>query len=484
MILNQNTTQELEQNLIRAIIENPKSLSDVMQTIEADDFESERLKGMFLAIIRLYNNNDDITPYGVLESIVQLGFVCGQEEALLVSMPPPIDPPITIARIIRQNSVSRKILQLSKDIPSMINENPNTISILSNIITTSEGCIKRMIPPETETFADRVRKRTEKIMQKEADVSESIIPTPYNTLNKYIGGGLMDTELIAVCARPGIGKTVVAINFIEHACKMGKKVLFFSLEMSTDSNIDKLVACHGDILLNHMNAGASGRTDEIIKRIDEASKEVEKWHLNIKEDPMVTMDHIKAIAEKEKDTNGLDMLVIDYLQLITPTSKRRGGTRQEEVAEISRSAKLLAKSLHIPVIILAQINREEKGDDGTKLPTLADIKESGAIAADSDIVLLLHRRKGDDSTDPKATFILAKNRRGPADRIFKMRSIMEKTKFQDLLDEDTSSKTKEETEKPASTANSNGWGNPNDIADQETFTEEDFDNLFNDDEEF
>jgi replicative DNA helicase len=159
--------------------------------------------------------------------------------------------------------------------------------------------------------------------------------------------------------------------------------------------------------------------------------QIRKSKLKIDTNPHVTIEHIKRTAIKQAQTeDGLDFIIIDYLQLISNEGKR---SRQEEIADISRSLKILAKELNIPIMVLVQLNRERRGDEEDQTPKIYDIRESGAVAQDSNVVILIHRDMGEDDEviDPKATFIIAKNRQGEANKYITVRTRLESSLFID-----------------------------------------------------
>ena len=182
------------------------------------------------------------------------------------------------------------------------------------------------------------------------------------------------------------------------------------------------------------------------------------------------MEHINAICQQKAQSSiGVDLIIIDYLGLIS-TKGMRKSNRQEIVAEISRGCKLLSRKVGCSVMVLAQLNRESKDDAEDRIPTKADIKESGAIASDSDVVLVIHRKTNDDSTDPKGLIILDKHRGGPSDKKIQVRCVLEKNIFQDIkgsVEEESSENTNNDT--------TSEWANPNDVV------ESDFSDNFDDD---
>lgn len=418
----------IQEILIKALIANKESIPKISELINSKDFDNVKYKEIYLTLQDLQSANEDINPYTISLELSKKNVTFTQED-LTLWQDVPLENPFTIAQILRLKSIEKDAQTITSLANEELKANPNTLSVLGNLIDEAEKLTIRLTPSNEKSFKDAVLELGNDIIEgKEEDVF--FIPTPYETLNGYIGGGFKENQLITVGARTGVGKTTVSTNCAATACALGKSVLFFSLEMARSELIKRLIACHGNIMLRHLEKGVD-KPKDVLEKIKETAEEIANWKLEIKDEAEVTIEHIRAVAQQQAASeNGLDMIIIDYLQLIS-TKDSKAKNRQEAVAEISRSCKMLAKQLGVPVMVLVQLNRESK-DDGDKLPSKADIRESAAIAADSDIILIIHRKYRDDSADPKATFILDKNRGGPADRMFSVRSILEKNKFQDL----------------------------------------------------
>lgn len=465
------TYEKLQELLIKALIAQPTIIPRISEEITLDDFENSKYKEFYSAILELHSEEKRISPAEIVEIFIKRNIPFLQEDILMFSNPP-TDAPTTLARLLKKESVSSKAVYKLTETISSLKEGSDTIELLGTLTDEASRLSARLIDNNTVSFSEQVSSELEKYLSDE-EVDNIAIATPYETLNNYLSGGFKAEQLITVGARTGVGKTVVATNCAAKACSEGKSVLFFSLEMSSAELIKRLVACHGNILINQLGT-YPGKTQELKDRISRATNEVSQWKLDIRDDTEVTMDHIRSISQqKAQSTDGLDMIIIDYLQLISIKSGR-GRSRQEEVAEISRTCKMLAKQLKVPVMVLVQLNRETK-DNEEKFPSKADIRESAAIAADSDIILIIHRKYRDDSTDPKATFILDKNRGGPADKMFSVRCVLEKNIFQDLRVEE-SFETSSEDGSFASLETPSFDG-------EFSISEEELDNLFDESEE-
>lgn len=253
------------------------------------------------------------------------------------------------------------------------------------------------------------------------------IPSLIPSLNKYTTGWLPG-QLITIGARTGVGKSIFAVNCAMAAAKAGKSVLFFSLEMGETEIKDRMIASSTGVTLNSLKQGAL--SDDELQQLRDAQADLDSMKIQLDTDPKVTVDAIRARAlRKAQSPDGLDFIIVDYLQLITPAG--RHSSRQEAVADISRNMKLLAKQLQVPIMVLVQVNRESK-DDESALPRMSAIRESGAIAQDSDIVILLHREESLDDTIPHTLVLLEKNRNGEASKTIRCHSNLECSLFREV----------------------------------------------------
>jgi replicative DNA helicase len=242
------------------------------------------------------------------------------------------------------------------------------------------------------------------------------LPTGLADLDR-LTGGLRPGQLVVVAGRPGMGKSVFGVDIARNiSIRAGKPVAFFALEMGEDELIQRILSAETLIPL-HALRDAKHLSDLDWRRLAEAELELAAAPLHIDPTPSVNMTEIRARARRLAQRKGLSLIVVDYLQLMTPA--RKSESRQQEVAEISRGMKLLAKELQVPVIAVAQLNRgpEQRTD---KRPMLADLRESGALEQDADLVIFVHRDDYYDKESARAgevDLIVAKNRSGPQDTI-------------------------------------------------------------------
>jgi replicative DNA helicase len=239
------------------------------------------------------------------------------------------------------------------------------------------------------------------------------IPTGFAELDE-LTNGLHPGQLIIVAARPALGKSTLALDFAR-ACSIKHNLpsVIFSLEMGRNEIAMRLLSAEARVALHHMRSGSM--TDEDWTRLARQMPAVTEAPLYIDDSPNLSMMEIRAKCRRLKQRNDLQMIVIDYLQLMQTGGSRRPESRQQEVSEMSRNLKLLAKELEVPVIALSQLNRgpEQRTD---KKPMVSDLRESGSIEQDADMVILLHREDAYEKESPRAgeaDLIVAKHRNGP-----------------------------------------------------------------------
>ncbi|WP_327270816.1 replicative DNA helicase (plasmid) [Streptomyces sp. NBC_01218] len=239
------------------------------------------------------------------------------------------------------------------------------------------------------------------------------IPTGLADLDA-LTGGLQPEQLIVIGARPAMGKSTLALDFARNAAIVhGKTVGFFSLEMGREEIMNRLFSAEARVGLHHIRSGLV--TPEDLERLVDRTPVIQAAPLLVDASAELSMMEIRSRARRIKQQRGLDLLVIDYLQLMRSGGTGRAESRQQEVSDMSRNLKLLAKELKIPVIALSQLNRgpEQRTD---KKPTVADLRESGSIEQDADMVILLHREDAYEKESPRAgeaDLIVAKHRNGP-----------------------------------------------------------------------
>lgn len=435
-----------QEALVACLLAARKDSADVFEILSPECFEEPKYGLIYTAAMELSRQSEIIDAYTVanyLETEGELATVDGLKGLLQLTTlgkEKGLEAPIKVyAKILRENYAKHRAkTTLSEFSERFIGDSGMTAAValtelqaelneqiysISNESTLAE--ISAVAKDYMALLEDRKR-----ISEENAELGDGLqgIPTSLPSLNRYTTGW-KPGQMITVAAETGVGKSVFAINSAVAAMQAGKSVLFFSLEMSVEEINDRVVSSISSIPMNDLK---QGDLEEINRAsLDEAIADLQKAKLTIDFDAKQTVDGIRAKAlKKAQSPEGLDFIVIDYLQLITPTG--RFSSRQEAVADISRNMKLLAKQLGVPVMVLAQMNRSaEESEDG--LPKLAGIRESGAIAQDSDVVILLHRKKSQDEDIPPTYVILAKQRNGEADKNIKCYSHLECSYFQEMV---------------------------------------------------
>lgn len=232
-------------------------------------------------------------------------------------------------------------------------------------------------------------KRYEERKEMAAKGMQPGINTGLSVLDKYTGGFLPE-QLIVLAARPGAGKTALMLHFAKTAAKHDKHVCIYSLEMSKEGLTDRIVVSESGVNSEMYRKAVLATDGE--NKVYKAITELDRLHVDVDVSANISIHQIKARAQQKKAKNACDIILIDYLQLISTTGENRSYNREQEIAQISRAAKIMAKELSVPVILLAQLSRKVE-DRTDKRPLLSDLRESGAIEQDADMVLFIHREE-------------------------------------------------------------------------------------------
>lgn len=425
---------ELQYKLLQSLLSQPEMLPEVQTRISLEDFSNEHYRDIFEAIMDYGIDRNEFTESDFHQALInkKIKELPSDIELLI----PTVEPPTVLADLLKRSSLIEKTKTLISEASQRMDGNaPDLIdainelqSELSNVTIRLSGNEEKNIVEQIEDFAEYIQ---QPITERKG------IPTMLPELDKYTGGW-KPGQLITVAAKTGIGKSVFATNCTISALKVNKPVLFFSLEMSPDQLLTRMVANYSDLYLNDINPikRINGVIDPRIKNsIGEALKFLKESDLVIDNTYEATIEYIKGKSKEVAEQKGeLGLIVIDYIQLIKSTS--RVNNRQEQISEISRSLKVLAKELNVPIMVVAQLNRGKGQNNGPEaddeMPSKDDIRESGAIAMDSDVVIIIHRKYRDEAPIKKAVIILDKNRDGVSDKMITVHSVLEKSLFKPL----------------------------------------------------
>ncbi|HLH09813.1 MAG TPA: replicative DNA helicase [Terriglobales bacterium] len=421
------SSMDAERSILGAILLDNNAYFQASQKLRADDLSVDSHRRIFARIIEMMEANrsvDIITLSEELRTQQQLEAVGGV--AYLASLTDGVPPRPNIehyVKIVKDKSLLRGLINLSNlSISRALEQSEAVESILGE---AEQGLMKLSEDAIQTGFVDVNQIVQEKFGSIDALVNRghgvSGLSTHYADLDEKLNG-LQPSDLIIVAARPSMGKTAFAMNIAENAAVMGgKTVAIFSLEMSAESLLQRMVCSHARVDSHRMRTGFLDRGDR--QRVMEAVGRLMETKLFIDDTPGISLLQMRAKARRLKQSVGsLDLVVVDYLQLMSSDviGNKRYENRNQEVSAISRGLKLLAKELHVPVVALSQLSRAPEARTGDHKPQLSDLRESGSIEQDADVVAFIFRPEvyeKDDSKkaelDGQAQIIIAKQRNGP-----------------------------------------------------------------------
>ena len=414
-------SEEAERYILGCMMLDPSIVDQVLTEITSNDFHVRANKNVMIAIETLVKNSevvDQLTVYNELQRANTLEATGGIDYlySLLDSVPSIANIEVYL-NILHEKSLERKLLEVVNKIGADILKGDDHIN---DLIVKSEKQIMDVINGQKVSDFKRIDLLTDSVIEiieenKNKEGNLVGLDTGYPDLNN-LTSGFKKNELIILAARPSIGKSTLALNFAANACKNKKHVALFSLEMGHDQLIMRLLSTYSGLPLNKIVSGKI--TDEEMRLLMQARTTINKFPLYIDQSSTTNLRDIKAKCLKLKKEGHLDFIIIDYLQLLSSGENLKN--RVEEVSKISRGLKEMARTFEIPVLALSQLSRSlEQRED--KRPVLADLRESGSIEQDADIVMFLHRdtpkkQEGEDTTkvvkSAKTELIIAKNRQG------------------------------------------------------------------------
>jgi replicative DNA helicase len=413
---------DAERSILGAILLDNHALNAAIENIKPEDFFLEQHRRVFNQMIALGEAQQAIDLVTLTESLHRVGQLESSGGApYLASLAdgmPRVSNVEHYARIVREKALLRNLIHATHNIQQRALEGEDGADAIldgaeSSIFAIAEDRIKAGLIPVKDIVRDNFE-RLEKIFREGKSITG--VSTGYTELDKLLSG-LQNSELLILAARPSQGKTALALNLAENiAIRSQLPVAVFSLEMSKESLLQRLVASVAQIDAHKFRTGHLSREDW--RKMTEALGQISSAPLWIDDAGSTSVLEIGAKARRLKRDKGLSLLIVDYLQLIT--GRGRFNNRQEEVSSISRGLKGLAKELQIPVLVLSQLTRaperEERG------PQLSDLRESGAIEQDADVVMFIYRphwAKLDSSPEERdqAEIQVAKQRNGPTDKV-------------------------------------------------------------------
>jgi replicative DNA helicase len=413
-------SEEAEKALLGGLMRDNEAIGEILQSVSPEHFYSDAHQKIYRAILAIFDQGRPVDLVTLAEELRRLGFLedIGSYPFLTVlwESTPVQAHTKHYARFVRDSAIKRNIIHTSNEIlqdcfeQSMPSDELLGMAV-GKMLELSEQGIKQSFSTLSEALSeayDRIDARTQ------GQHSNSSVPTGFTALDA-ITSGFHNNELVIIAARPSVGKTAFVLNIIRHAILESRAgVLFSSLEQSKIEIAERLMCAHARVDSHKLRKGALS-ADEM-NLLVQAGGELSQAPLFIDDSPTQSMLRIAANARRLKKQYNIRLVAIDYLQLIEPENRR--DPRQEQVAQISRRLKALARELQIPVVSLAQVNRSSE-DRQDHRPRMSDLRESGSIEQDADTVLMLHRPDRYESQEAEGLMevLVAKQRNGPVGNI-------------------------------------------------------------------
>ena len=426
---------EAEQAVLSAMLIKREAIADALEILSSEDFYREKHRLAFAAMEELFTAGepvDIITFAEILRKKEQLDSVGGISFVTALANFVPTAANITYhAKIVREKAQLRRLIDAATEIVGDAYEDADDVDAILDeaerkILSVASRHGGDFVPIRDiiMTTIGQIEKRYE------AHGQVTGISTGFRDLDEQTSG-LQPSDLILVAARPAMGKTAFTLNIAAFVAQRGLSVAFFSLEMSKEQLAQRMLCSEGNIDSQRLRTGKLEEQDwpSLIESADRLSKS----SIFIDDTPGITIQDLRSKARRLKAQQKLDLIIIDYLQLMQGRNSRFGDNRQNEISEISRSLKALARELNVPLIALSQLSRGVESRQ-VKKPMLSDLRESGSLEQDADIVMFLYREDyyNEDTENKNITeVIIAKHRNGPVGTI-KLYFKKELTRFADI----------------------------------------------------
>ena len=435
---------EAEKSVLAACLLNQEAIEDVAAKLIPDNFYRAAHQRIFEAMLDLYTRHiplDQISVADNLKATGQLEAVGGQAYILeLASNSFALVNWQNHVEIVKRTSILRDLIRASGEIRSLAYDAPDDLGVVVEQAEKTLFAVTEKRVSSAFTGIDTLLVDAFEELQEMAAQENKIsgVASGFKDVDDLFHG-FRAGDLVILAARPGVGKTSFALNLAVNAAKAGTSVAFFSLEMSAGQLVQRILCAEARVSLSKIRGGFIAEGDW--GAIADASNSLSKLDLYIDDSPGLSILEARAKARRElRHAQGNGLIIVDYLQLMQPPQTRRDGNRAVEVGEISRGLKVLAKEMGMPVIALSQLSRAVEMR-GKKRPMLSDLRESGSIEQDADIVMFIDRSmdemeaESDDRPDlGTAELIVAKHRNGPT-RDIPLAFNAEYTRFMDLVDD-------------------------------------------------
>lgn len=436
---------QLEEAVLGALMLDRDALPMVMDILRPESFYTEGHQVIYRAVIRLFERSNPVDLLTVTEELKKSGDL---EKAgggyYLVELTHRVASAANIeyhARIIAQKHIQRELIRVSTNvIRDAYEDTTDVFNLLDDaekgLFAITQNNLSRSYE-SMGSLSSKVLKQIEELTQKGDGLTG--VPTGFTDLDR-LTSGWQPSDLVIVAARPGMGKTSMVLAVALNAARdFGKGVALFSLEMASTQLVQRLISMEAEIAGSKMRNGKL--EDYEWQQLQTTVERLSNVPIFIDDTPAINIFELRAKCRRMKQQHDIQLVIIDYLQLMTGSTEGKGGNREQEIASISRALKSLAKELNIPVIALSQLSRAVEVRGGSKRPQLSDLRESGSIEQDADIVAFIYRPEyyqiledeSGQSLKGIAEFIVAKHRHGALDTV-RMRFLDTFAKFTNLDD--------------------------------------------------
>jgi len=424
---------EAEQSLLGAILLDKDAIIKIGDLISSEDFYQESHSIIYDTILELFNKRDAIDLLSLSSRLDEKGVLerIGGRTYLvtLTNMTPSAAHIVSYAEIIQRKATLRRLISAASNIlEASYNEGDEVDHTLDNaeqsIFSVSQKYLKEKFTPIKDVLSGAFD-RIDELHRDKGKLRG--LPTGFRDLDNLLGG-LQKSDLVILAARPSVGKTSFALDIARHvATKAKQSVGLFSLEMSKEQLVDRLICAEAGVNLWHMRTGNLSEHNDDFPRIGAAMSTLSESRIFIDDFANTNIMELRTKARRLQMEHGLDLIIIDYLQLMEGTGGGKGNldNRVQEISQISRALKGIARELNVPVLALSQLSRAVEATHPA-IPKLSHLRESGSIEQDADVVLFIYRKKADRGYDENslteeekhdAQIFIAKHRNGPTGQI-------------------------------------------------------------------
>jgi len=406
---------DAEKSVLGAILLDSDSLVKVVEFLKPEHFYKDSHRNIYSAILELYENREPADLITVPDQLRKMSALKSSGGVTylteLVNFVPTTANIDHYGHIIKDHHTRRSLLQTASRIARLVHEE----SDVADMLDKSEQLLYGVSQDRVHQEFVPVKKTLEVTFERLDELSKTRgalrgVPTGFKTLDRMLSG-LQKEDLVILAARPSMGKSSLAVNIAQYsAIEHGKKIGFFSLEMGRESVVDRMISAQGDI--DNWRISTGNLAAEDFEKYGIAAGELAEAQIFIDDTPGISVIEMRTKSRRLQMEHGLDLIIVDYLQLI---HGRNLESRVQEVTYISQALKNLARELKVPVLALSQLSRAVEQRGGVKRPQLSDLRDSGSIEQDADIVMFLYRP--DDEDRENMGLVIAKHRNGPTGEI-------------------------------------------------------------------